>query len=248
MLHFEQTAITERSGTWSWLGTEAEDEMTRTTFNTANDFNNFYSKPDPWGIAHAAYRDKALHHRCIAPFTDGKSVLELGCGEAHLTGTVFAAAKRVHGIDISEVAIARARASGLPNATFETADLLSVSLRGYDVVTAVECLYYLAPAEQDLFLAKVAAEHDGKLLIVTGPIVGKIGDSNYFTHDALVDSFAKHGITVLQFYNLNLRRRGFVSATADRVTARLPLGGALLDRLPERWINQRCYIALVAGP
>jgi cyclopropane fatty-acyl-phospholipid synthase-like methyltransferase len=79
--------------------------MTRTAF-TADDFNKFYPKPDPWSIGHAFYRDKTLC-RCIARFTDGKSVLELGCGEGHLTGTVFAGAKRVHGIDISEVAIAR---------------------------------------------------------------------------------------------------------------------------------------------
>jgi hypothetical protein len=146
------------------------------------------------------------------------------------------------------VAIARARAIGLPNATFETADFLSASLRGYDVVTAIECLYYLAPADQDLFLAKVAAQHRGKLLIVSGPIIGKTERFNYFTHDALLCSFTEHGISVLQFHNLNLRRRGFASTIADKVGARLPLSGALLDRLPERWINQRCYAALVAGP
>ena len=220
--------------------------MTGSTFS-ADDFNKFYSTPDPWGIGHAFYRDKALR-RCIARFTDGKSVLELGCGEGHLTGTVFAGAKRVHGVDISEVAIERARAIGLPNATFETADFLGASVRGYDVVTAIECLYYLAPADQDLFLAKVAAQHRGKLLIVSGPIIGKTERFNYFTHDALLCSFTEHGISVLQFHNLNLRRRGFASTIADKVGARLPLSGALLDRLPERWINQRCYAALVAGP
>src|SRR5262245_42933044 len=51
---------------------------------TAADFNLYYATPDPWHISHARFRDKVLR-RCLRPFIRGKSVLELGCGEGHLT-------------------------------------------------------------------------------------------------------------------------------------------------------------------
>ena len=55
---------------------------------TAADFNLYYAAPDPWHISHARFRDKVLR-RCLKPFIRKKSVLELGCGEGHLTQTVF---------------------------------------------------------------------------------------------------------------------------------------------------------------
>lgn len=123
---------------------------------TASEFNEYYSKPDPWGISRAWYRDNALR-RCIAPLIDGRAVFELGCGEGHLTETVFCGARSVMGVDISQLAIDRARARNLPYASFVVADFLDVSLAGFDVITAIECLYYLADSEQDLLLAKLRA-------------------------------------------------------------------------------------------
>lgn len=74
-------------------------------FRTVADFNRLYANPDPWGISHAGFRDRALG-RCIGPFVAGKTVLELGCGEGHLTKTIFAGARSVTGIDISDIAMA----------------------------------------------------------------------------------------------------------------------------------------------
>ena len=55
---------------------------------TAADFNLYYAAPDPWHISHAQFRDKVLR-RCLKPFIRNKSVLELGCGEGHLTQRNF---------------------------------------------------------------------------------------------------------------------------------------------------------------
>jgi 2-polyprenyl-3-methyl-5-hydroxy-6-metoxy-1,4-benzoquinol methylase len=70
---------------------------------TAHDFDSYYQSPDPWKIGNASRRDKALS-RIIGPYVAGKTVLELGCGEGHLTASIFRDALSVKGVDISPVA------------------------------------------------------------------------------------------------------------------------------------------------
>src|ERR1700754_1052765 len=135
---------------------------------TAEDFNLYYATPDPWHISRSRFRDRVLR-RCLGRFIRDRFVLELGCGEGHLTEAVFGKARSVVGIDISDVAIARAKSLDLPNARFECADFLHVSFEGYDVIAALECVYYLSFQEQGAFLEKVAKEHPGKILLLSGP-------------------------------------------------------------------------------
>src|SRR5258707_6243293 len=117
---------------------------------TAGDFNLYYAAPDPWHISHARFRDNVLR-RCLKPFILVKSVLDLGCGEGHLTQTIFSKAQFVVGIDISDVAIARAKSLNLLNARFESTDFLEVSFEDYDVIAALECVYYLSFQEREVF-------------------------------------------------------------------------------------------------
>ena len=91
--------------------------------HSAGDFNQLYATPDPWHISRARFRDKVLR-RSVSKFVTGKSVLELGCGEGHLTQAIFDGARTVTGIDFSDVAIERAKALAIPNARFENADFL----------------------------------------------------------------------------------------------------------------------------
>src|SRR6266481_2608373 len=94
---------------------------------TAADFNQFYAaEHDPWHISRARFRDKGLR-RSISKFVVGKSVLELGCGEGHLTQSILSQAQTVTGVDISDVAIERAKARNIKNARFKTSDFLGVS-------------------------------------------------------------------------------------------------------------------------
>src|ERR1700750_776925 len=113
---------------------------------TTEDFNRYYATPDPWGVSRATFRDRVLRRHLTRSIRD-KSVLELGCGEGHLTRAVFHRARSVIAIDISDVAIARAQSLNLPNARFGTADLRDTSLGGYDVIAAIECIYYLSHQE-----------------------------------------------------------------------------------------------------
>jgi SAM-dependent methyltransferase len=203
---------------------------------TAADFNSFYASPDPWRISRLRFRDKVLRH-CVTPFISNQSVLELGCGEGHLTEAVFDKARSVVGVDISDVAIARAKSLGLPNARFENADFLQTSFEGYDVIAAIECIHYLSLQERGAFLQKVAAEHSDKMLLLSGPIVDYI---RQFGHKRLMHEFFSFGFTPVKLFNLSVYRY----QPSSRIVAsllKLPLGYTLLDGLPERMIYQRLY-------
>jgi 2-polyprenyl-3-methyl-5-hydroxy-6-metoxy-1,4-benzoquinol methylase len=203
---------------------------------TADDFNRYYATSDPWGIARSTFRDRVLRRHLTQP-TRNKVILELGCGEGHLTRTVFRRARFVNAVDISDVAIARAKLSNLPNARFQTADLLDTSLAGYDVIAAIECIYYLSHEEQIAFLKRVAAEHSGKVLLLSGPIIDY---QRYFGHRRLMYQFKELGFTVLKVRNLSVYWQPFSSRVVANLL-KLPLGYMLLDWMPERMIYQRLY-------
>jgi SAM-dependent methyltransferase len=215
------------------------------TLRSADDFNSFYLTPDPWGIAHASRRDRALS-RIVSPYVAGKTILELGCGEGHLTATIFRGGARIRGVDISPIAISRATALALPDASFEASDFLRVSFAGYDVIAAIECLYYLSPTEQETFFSKLASEHAGKVFILSGPIIGSNEYRTYFTDRGVTETFARHGLSLIESRNLNAYRKAGIGATIAAALCRLPLGSAVLDVLPESYVYQRCYVARCA--
>ena len=166
-------------------------------------------------------------------------MLELGCGEGHLTEATFSEARTVTGADISDVAIARAKARNLPNARFENIDFLRMPFEGFDIIAALECVYYLSPEEQEAFFEKVAKEHHGKTLILSAPIIGENKFRRYFTNAELMATFARHGMKVEAFHNLNVNRHNALT-TAAAVAARIM--PAILDWLPAPMIYQRLYI------
>jgi predicted TPR repeat methyltransferase len=210
---------------------------------TAADFNNFYGTQDPWRISRANFRDRILR-RSVSKFTSGKSVLELGCGEGHLTQSIFGTAKSIFGIDLSDVAINRAMARTIPNAQFQSGDFLNLSFEGFEVIAAIECLYYLTANDQVTFFDKVTREHRGKILIISGPIIGQNEHREYFTHSGLLATFAQRGISIVESHNLNVYRRGMLSNIAAALI-RLPFSAWLLDVLPDSLIYQRCYIVRI---
>jgi 2-polyprenyl-3-methyl-5-hydroxy-6-metoxy-1,4-benzoquinol methylase len=205
---------------------------------TREEFNQLYASPDPWGISRAAFRDRALA-RCVRPFVANKTVLELGSGEGHLTKTIFAEARRVTGIDISDVAVGRSMALGLPNAHFERGDFLDISFSGFDVIAAIECVYYLSRAEQNEFFDKIKREHAGGILIVSGPIIGGI----YFTHAGLIREFDQLGYRLLECRNLYVRQHG--AARPLDLAIRYLGTPKLLDWLPAALVYQRSYVVRV---
>lgn len=205
---------------------------------TAADFNSFYATPDPWKIGKSSFRDR-VYRRFLPHAVRGKHVLELGCGEGCMTETLFDEAASVIGVDISNVAIERAKRKNLRNAKFETGDFIGRSFKGFDVIAALECIYYLSPDEQEAFFVKVAREHRGKTLLLSGPIIGQGEHRCYFTHTGLMETFARHRMTVIAQRNISINRRGPL-ITAAAIAARI--APTIMDVLPERAIFQRCYM------
>jgi 2-polyprenyl-3-methyl-5-hydroxy-6-metoxy-1,4-benzoquinol methylase len=191
-------------------------------------------------------RDRALAAG-IEPYVAGKTLLELGCGEGHLTATVFRHARQITGIDISPIAISRASALALPNATFRVANFRDVDVAGFDVIAAIECLYYLTASEQEQFYRKLATQSPGKVFILSGPIIGSNEYRTYFTHKDIENTFARHGFSMIDWWNLNAYRRAGVVATIAAAASRLPLGSMLITSLPERYVYQRCYVAKIGS-
>jgi len=179
---------------------------------SADEFDSYYQTPDPWRIGRASRRDKALS-QIIGPYVTNKTVLELGCGEGHLTATIFKDCQDMHCIDISPIAISRAIALSLPNATFQVSDFLNVSFAGYDAIAAIECLYYLSPTEQEAFFGKLKSEHAGKVFILSGPIIGSNEHRTYFTDRGVTQAFARYGLSLIESRNLNAYRKAGVGGS-----------------------------------
>ena len=91
------------------------------------------------------------------------------------------------------------------------------------------------------FLRKGRQRARGKILIISGPIIGQNEHRTYFSHSGLLQTFAQRGISVVEFRNLNVYRRGILSNIAA-VLVRLPFSAWLLDYLPDSFVYQRCYV------
>jgi SAM-dependent methyltransferase len=115
-------------------------------------FELLYALRDPWQMksARETHRFEAVNRIIEEEIGRSGTLLEIGCGEGHQTAYLVDVADCVQGVDISELAIARARRS-VKNAKFDVADLFSCPrLAGgkkYDLVVACEILYYIRDVE-----------------------------------------------------------------------------------------------------
>jgi 2-polyprenyl-3-methyl-5-hydroxy-6-metoxy-1,4-benzoquinol methylase len=112
----------------------------------AEAFERLYAgRADPWGallspIAHQRYLALV---EAVGTHTPCDSILDVGCGEGSFTRYLVGQARRVVGIDASQTAIERARRL-VPKAAFWCGTPESFGTREiFDVVLAVEVLYYV---------------------------------------------------------------------------------------------------------
>lgn len=113
-------------------------------------FDRTYAAPDPWAYGTSPY--EAVRRAALLaalPRARYRSVLEVGCGEGHMTRLLADRADRVVGVDISDIALGRARRAGLPpNVSVVRGDLLDAQLPSevqagaFDLVICAEVLYY----------------------------------------------------------------------------------------------------------
>jgi hypothetical protein len=86
---------------------------------------------------------------------------------------------------------------------------------------------------------KLASEHAGKIFILSGPIIGSNEYRTYFTHGSIKQTFARHGLSIVEWRNLNAYRKAGLLATVAAAFCRLPLGNGLVTALPKSlgWVN-----------
>lgn len=139
---------------WGFVKTLQSDRSVRGAHHVGPEvFERLYAASiDPWALsvspmAHQRYL--ALLH-AVAPFTPCRSILDVGCGEGHFTRFLAGMSTEVVGIDVSASALERA-AEHVPAARFICAGLHEYRPpKTFDVVTAVEMLYYVRPVDRAL--------------------------------------------------------------------------------------------------
>lgn len=113
-------------------------------------FERLYARrPDPWalGVSPMAQQRYLRVIEALAGYTPCETLLDVGCGEAHFTRYLAGMARRVVGIDVSPSALARA-AHRAPSVDFVCAGVEDYSTsEPFDVITAVEALYYVQPVD-----------------------------------------------------------------------------------------------------
>ncbi|MBY0493841.1 MAG: class I SAM-dependent methyltransferase [Cyanobacteria bacterium] len=129
----------------SFVQTLSADRELPHGFAPADAFEQLYRRrEDPWDVRHSPFtRDRYLEvMRTLTAFAPCRSMLDVGCGEGTFTQYLTGFAGDVVGIDISATAIARAR-RGVPRARFHETSLEAFEPAvPFDVVVAIEMLYY----------------------------------------------------------------------------------------------------------
>jgi LmbE family N-acetylglucosaminyl deacetylase/protein-L-isoaspartate O-methyltransferase len=114
-------------------------------------FDGLYTRhDDPWGFTDRWYeqRKRAV---TLASLPDARygSVLEIGCSIGVLTAEIAARSDRLLAVDVSEIAVARARErlSGQGHVAIETVDVASAFPAGpFDLIVVSEVGYYFSRA------------------------------------------------------------------------------------------------------
>jgi SAM-dependent methyltransferase len=134
-------------------------------------FNYLYLRADPYRLAREEEKrkfDQAFG--LLRGFQAGKG-LEIGCGEGRLSARVAAVCNQVLAIDVSDVALRRARHLNQAErrVRFAQADLLAVDLpEKFDFIFCSEVLSYFRLSQLDGVIAKIIdlLQPRGKLLLV----------------------------------------------------------------------------------
>ena len=134
-------------------------------------FDHRYKKNDPYMYSSSAYeRKKAEDTIGFINDTHYERVLDIGCGEGYLSERLCPISGEILAIDISKMAIERARRRAKhKNINFSAADILALELRQrFNLIVCSEVLVYLNPRQiQEVAVRLVNwLEPEGRLLLV----------------------------------------------------------------------------------
>lgn len=133
-------------------------------------FNYKYLRADPYQLVQNDERRKIERAFSLLDGFHAENALELGCGEGRWTALTARIADKVLAIDLSDLAIRRARANKLANVEFRQGDLTTIGFppASFDFVFCSEVLYYLSLDQLEDTVARVNAllQPGGRLLLV----------------------------------------------------------------------------------
>lgn len=175
----------------------------------------FGRREDPFAYGSTPYEKTRLDamESALAGRRWGR-VLEAGCAEGHFTERLLRLADRVTALDISAVALARARRRA-PAADLAEADLLAWEPRAgerYDAIVLGDVLYYLdrpgVAVEFGELFARVASwlRPGGRLLLAHG----FAGDLELARRRSFRERFEAAGLRLIREYSVAGAERGGV--------------------------------------
>ena len=165
---------------------------------------DIYTKEDPFNVKHN--KDEITKALLISGLIENKYVLDIGCGEGYFTYFYYSQCGKRHtwGIDISPVAIGRARSTyDLPNLFFDVKDIIEDCMVTEQIFTVImsEVLYYIKPE-----LWKDVAQKVYDILKEGGQFIISVGQ--YFTESDIREIF-KDKINFDKVYKLPNKKYGY---------------------------------------
>jgi len=127
---------------------------------------------DPWEYAHSEYeQEKYAYSLAALPVTRYGSALEIGCSEGVFTDLLAERVDRLLAVDVSDIAIARARArcARHGHVEFRQFDLIADELTAqFDLIVCSEVLYYVPPFKRLVVARRIVEllKPGGTLLLV----------------------------------------------------------------------------------
>jgi hypothetical protein len=125
-------------------------------------FEDLWKRGDPWKLESSDFeRMKYESEIAILGGRRYRRVLEIGCGAGSFTRHLVPIANEILALDISPIAIARARARGMHEVDFRVANIMDYNPRAegpWDLVVINETIYYLGWVYSFFDVAWLAAE------------------------------------------------------------------------------------------
>ena len=160
-------------------------------------FEELYrTEEDPWQIGAADSERYGIYLEFLrrhAPLSGFASALDLGCGKGAFTARLASLARRVTGVELSEIAVAKAR-SMHPGIRFLQCDArrirdLELPVRSFDLVVCSDLVASFTPREAEGFLREISRllSPGGRLFLAAWSPGGR-----YYTPESLERVLCRH--------------------------------------------------------
>lgn len=143
-------------------------------------FDDFFSTEDPWNLFN---RQEQYRYKFVLNFIKKNfpkpdlNILEIGCAEGNFSEYLDKENLKTTAIDISEVAIERARNKKLKNVKFICSEMTDFiqreDIESYDIILMMECYYYMGSEQRNIFLKELVRKINYKTKIILSTPVRK---------------------------------------------------------------------------